>query len=188
MGTTERQLVLDATNTTISFEVRWFGVYPIRGRFTRVHGVLELDDECITRASVRLDVEAASLSTGIALRDRHLRGPRFLFADLHPFISFRSTAVQRENGSVLVDGTLSLRGREASIRSAWPIDGGAGASSSIDIAGAFSLSRREFAVGVPKGLAGINPLFLAIADSVRIDVRMRVPAARIVPVLSAAAR
>jgi hypothetical protein len=41
---------------------------------------------------------------------------------------------------------------------------------------------------MPSGHAGYNPLFLAIADRVRIDVRMRVPAARIVPVLSAAAR
>lgn len=188
MGTTERQLVLDATNTAISFEVRWFGVFPIRGRFTRVHGALALDDEGITHANVRLDVEAASLSTGIALRDRHLRGPRFLFADLHPFISFRSTAVQRENGSVLVDGTLSLRGSEASIRSAWPVDGAAGAASSIDIAGAFSLSRRQFSVGVPRGIAGLNPLLLAIADQVRIDVRLRVPAARLVPVLAAVPR
>jgi polyisoprenoid-binding protein YceI len=185
MGTTERQLVLDATNTTISFQARWFGVYPIRGHFTRVHGTLELDDECITHANVRLDVEAASLSTGIGLRDRHLRGPRFLFADLHPFISFRSTSVQRDNGSVVVGGLLALRGQEASIRSAWDVNGAANASSSIDIAGAFSLSRRQFSVGVPPGLAGMNPLFLAIADEVRIGVRMRVPAARIVPVLAA---
>ena len=185
MGTTVRQLVLDATNTTIAFEVRWFGVYPIRGHFTRVHGALELDDECITHAHVRLDVEAASLDTGIPLRDRHLRGPRFLFADLHPFISFRSNGVQRHNGSVVVDGTLSLRGREASIQSAWPVDPRGTWSPSIDIAGGFTVSRREFSVGVPQGLAGYNPLLLAIADEVRIDVHMRVPAERIVPVLGA---
>jgi polyisoprenoid-binding protein YceI len=188
MGTTERQLVLDATNTTITFEVRWFGVYPIRGRFARVHGVLDLDDSCLDRSHVRLDVEAASLDTGIALRDRHLRGPRFLFADLHPFISFRSTGVQRRNGCIVVEGTLSLRGRERAIQSSWPVHADERWPTSVDVAGAFTLSRRAFMVGMPSGLAGYNPLFLAIADEVRIAVTIRVPAGRLVPVLGAAAR
>ncbi|MCC6316750.1 MAG: YceI family protein [Gemmatimonadaceae bacterium] len=185
MDTSERHLVLDATNTTITFEVIWFGVFPVRGRFTRVHGALHLDPGCITRAQVSVDVEAASLDTGIALRDRHLRGPRFLFAELHPFISFRSTAIVRRGEDVVVDGTLALRGRETSVRSTWPI-GPRRAHALLDLEAEFTVSRRAGDVGFPSGIAGWNPLLRAIADAVRISVCLRVPAAPLVPVLAAA--
>ena len=183
MSTSERHLVLDATNTAITFEVRWFGVIPIRGTFARLHGVLELGEDSIARSTVRLDVEAGSVSTGIGLRDRHLRGPRFLFADLHPFVSFKSTAVRQEHGRLVVDGTLSLRGRETVISTTCPLDEVGEGHGSVDMSGAFVIPRRPFDIGVPPGLAGLNPLFHAIAGHVTIHVRLRVPVARLRPAL-----
>lgn len=183
MNSNERHLLLDSRNTSISFEVPWFGVWTVRGTFGRLHGALELGEERLEQSSVRLDVEAASVDTGIKLRDRHLRGARFLHADLHPFISFKSTAVCQTRGQIAVEGVLSLRGTEVAVRSTCPLDDMGGDTETLRLCGGFSVSRHQCKIGVPNGLAGLNPTFPAIADSVRISVQIRVPAARFRPVL-----
>lgn len=187
MSTSERHLVLDSTNTVITATVRWFGVVPVTVAFPRLHGGLELGEECLTRSSLRVDVEAGSASTGIGLRDRHLRGARFLFADLHPFVSFRSASARREGGQLIVVGTLSLRGHEAIVAATCPVDDLSTGGTTVDLCGAFTISRAQFDVGRPRGLAGRNPLFLAIADAVDVRVRIRVPVAAVRPALPVAA-
>lgn len=183
MNSSERHLLLDASNTSITFEVLWFGVWTVRGTFGRLHGVLEFGEERVEQSRARLDVEAASIDTGIALRDRHLRRARFLHADLHPFISFKSTAVTRTRGQLTVEGALSLRGTEVAVHSTCPLDDIGDGAETLRLCGQFSVSRHQCNIGASNGLAGLNPMLSAIADSVRISVQIRVPAARFRPVL-----
>lgn len=183
MDANGHHLVLDAANTVITFEVRWFGVIPVRGTFRRLHGTLEFENHEVTSARVRIDVDAASVRTGLGLRDLHLRGPRFLHSDLHPYISFKSTAVRREAGRLVVDGVLSLRGVEVPVHSVCPLDGADGPGTTVELCGQLALSRRQFGIGVARGAAAGDPfyfatapLFLAIADTVRVSVRVALKA------------
>lgn len=187
MSHSERHVLFDGANLTIGFSVRWFGVLPVRGTFGRVHGGIELHDEGICCSIVRVDVEASSVRTGIGLRDRHLRGPRFLFADLHPFLSFRSTLVEREVDRLVVQGVLSARGYETPMRVEFPL-GDVSLDRATKLATSFVVSRRACDVGVPKGIAALNPMFAAIADDVRIDVRFTLPAGVLRPTAATASR
>ncbi|MGQ0648799.1 MAG: YceI family protein [Gemmatimonadaceae bacterium] len=182
---TSPHLDLDAGNTRVTFDVRWFGFFPVRGWFRRLHGALEFGEAGISFPRLRVDVDAASVATGLALRDRHLRAPRFLHSDLHPYISFQSRGVRREGGLFVVDGTLSLRGIEAPVRSTCPIDEIGDGQRSLELCGNIVVSRRQFGIGVPRGLGALNPLFPAISDDVHVNVRLTVPAARLLPVLRA---
>ena len=87
---------LGVSNASVSFRVRWFGVVTVSGRFDAITGTLlvgnDEDDLAVT-----VDVSSASVKTGIALRDRHLRGRRFLgrrTASGHP-VRQRSRAAPR---------------------------------------------------------------------------------------------
>ena len=46
-------------------------------------------------SEIELTIDAASIDTGIATRDEHLRSPDFFFVALHPQMRFRSTRVTR---------------------------------------------------------------------------------------------
>lgn len=55
-------------------------------------------------------VDAASVATGNARRDRHLRSPDFLAASEHPYVRFASAAARLDGDSLMVRGQLSARG------------------------------------------------------------------------------
>lgn len=181
----DRAIRLTAANTRISFAVRWLGVLVVRGRFAGVEGLLRIPDGCVEAAVLSLDVETASLRTGIALRDRHLKGPRFLDAERHPLIAFRSTRVERPNSVLVVAGRLALHGRERELSAICPLDyaRGTGMESVVRIGAAFRVRRSLYDIGVARGVRAWNPLLRAIGDEVSIHAEVLVPASQLLPAL-----
>ena len=177
---------LDAGNLSVTFAVRWLGALTVRGRFTKATGTVRIPDGCLEQAVVAIDVDAASLETGISLRNRHLRGPQFLDTARHPKITFRSTKVHRPNGVLIVSGTLSLCGLERQVRARCPIDHaegvGAGASQ-VRVSGRFTVPRRPHGIGVARGIDRLNPLLYAIGRDVVIRADVLVPASELLPAL-----
>lgn len=173
---TANAVILDGSNTRVSFHVRWFGLVSVRGVFTQLRGGLQVGDGGLSSAQLTLEVEAASVRTGITLRDRHLRAERFLNADLHPVMRFVCRRATFDGPRAIVDGELSLRGISSSVRCQCTLGGVHGLDGTAALSGTATISRKHFGVGVPPGLAGLNPMFLAIADDVRVDVSMQVPA------------
>jgi polyisoprenoid-binding protein YceI len=86
------------------------------GRFHRFGGDVVVDPQDPTTAQVTLSVEAASIDTGIARRDRHLRSEDFFHVERFPTIAFESVRVEPAGrveaaGQRLnVVGRLTLRG------------------------------------------------------------------------------
>lgn len=180
-----RAIRLTAANTTVTFDVRWVWFLHVRGRFGEIEGVLRVPDGCVEDADVSIDVAAASLRTGVALRDRHLRGHRFLDADRYPRITFRSTRIARPNGSLEITGVLTLRGveREVSVRCPLQYADGEGLQSLVRLSATFAVPRLSHGVGVARGLRGLNPLLRAIGDRVLVRAEVVVPASQLLPAL-----
>lgn len=178
-----RVLKLDPSNMNVTFEVGWIGAAKVHGRFTDLRGTLRFPDEEIEHAALTVDVAARSISTGIALRDRHLRGPDFLDVAHSPFISFRSDIVTCEDGTVVVDGVLSLRGIERRVAVRCPLCPAdcRVSHSTFSLGADLIVPRREHWVGVGHGLGTLNPLFVIIGSDVHIRVELVVPATHWVP-------
>jgi polyisoprenoid-binding protein YceI len=178
-------VTLDARNTSVEFAVRWWGALTVRGRFDRLSGELIIPNGDISTASLRLDVEADSVHTGIGLRDHHLRGPQFLDAERYPRISFTSTRIERVNGAISVAGHLSLRGAERVVVAECPIGyaEGEGIGSTVSLWTEFNVPRLPHGVGSAEGLHKLNPLLRAISDEVHVSIRLLVPASRLLPAL-----
>src|SRR5690606_16701542 len=81
----------------------------VRGRITDVSGTIVVGED--PEASlVDAVLSVASLDTGNAQRDRHLRSADFFDVDTYPQMTFRSTSVQRGAKDVwLVVGNLTIR-------------------------------------------------------------------------------
>ncbi|MFA7296669.1 MAG: YceI family protein [Dehalococcoidia bacterium] len=104
---------LDPNHTEVGFEVRHMMVSKVRGRFTDVAADIHLDEAEPANSRVEATIAAASVTTGAADRDGHLRSADFFDAEQYPNITFRSTSVQPSGkGGFKVAGTLAIRGVE----------------------------------------------------------------------------
>ena len=100
----------DRTRTTVEFEVKHlWGLHTVRGRFRNFDGAYSVSPG---GTEIELTIDVASIDTGVARRDEHLRSPDFFFVALHPVARFRSTHVTGlGNGDVHVSGELEAAGR-----------------------------------------------------------------------------
>lgn len=175
---------LDARAVHVTF-VASLGPWHVRGTFHEVDGELVIPDADIQRASLRIDVRAESIDTGLAMRDRHLRGGSFLDVARHPRITFESTRVTRANGHLLVAGCLTLRGIPRDVVARCPLArmGGNGLSGLLAIRAAIELPLHEHGVAIPRGRDRLNPIFLLIGDRVALSASLTIPADRLLPAL-----
>jgi polyisoprenoid-binding protein YceI len=110
MSENTRTWNIDVTHSAIHFWVRHMVIAKVHGRFARWSGALELDPQDLSRSSVEVHVDAASIDTQVADRDAHLRSPDFLDVATHPELVFRSRKVERAGDGYRVIGDLTLHG------------------------------------------------------------------------------
>lgn len=100
---------IDGTHTTVGFVARHLMFTKVRGAFKSFSGNIEVA-EPIENSSVSVEIDAASIDTGTADRDGHLRSGDFLDVENHPKVSFASTGVRRDGQQFKVDGELTMVG------------------------------------------------------------------------------
>ena len=81
-------------HTAAEFCSRHMMITWVRGAFKNVQGTLEFDPNNPQDSSVEATIYAASIWTGDADRDAHLRSPDFLDAEAHPNITFKGDQVE----------------------------------------------------------------------------------------------
>jgi polyisoprenoid-binding protein YceI len=101
---------VDSRHTFPSFEINHLGFSIQRGRFNHTSGKVTLDPESAT-GNIQIAIDTASISTGLAELEEHLRGKDFLDAGRYPKIIFTSDKLSfNKDKLVAVDGNLSLHG------------------------------------------------------------------------------
>ena len=111
----------DPSRTTVEFEVQHlWGLHAVRGRFRSFDGTYVVGPG---GSEIELRVDAGSVDTGCAARDRHLRSADFFGAEEHPQLRYTSTRVTGlGSGRAHVSGELEAAGKrvplafEASVR------------------------------------------------------------------------
>ncbi|WP_329462840.1 YceI family protein [Streptomyces sp. NBC_01431] len=102
---------IDPSHSSIGFTVRHAMVTNVRGSFADHEGTLTLDGANPAASAASIDVRIASVDTGIADRDDHLRGADFFDAEQFPLMSFRSTEAQELGGDKYrMVGDLTIKG------------------------------------------------------------------------------
>ncbi|MFI5978706.1 YceI family protein [Streptomyces sp. NPDC051452] len=102
---------IDPAHSTIGFVARHAMVTNVKGGFHDFTGTLHLDGANPAASTATLDIEMASIDTGNADRDGHLKSADFFKIDEFPKMTFRSTKVEALGGDdYRVTGDLSLLG------------------------------------------------------------------------------
>jgi polyisoprenoid-binding protein YceI len=105
------QWQIDTSHSSVTAAVKHMMLTTVRGGFSGATGVIDFDPAKPEAGAVELRIPAASVNTGDAKRDGHLRSADFLDAQTHPEIVFKSTKVTpKGKNSFVVDGDLTIRG------------------------------------------------------------------------------
>ena len=109
-ATAATSYTVDPRHTFPSFEINHLGFSIQRGRFNQTSGKVLLDPESAT-GYILISIETASISTGLAELEKHLRGKEFLDAERYPQIKFISDKLRfNKDQLVAADGILTLHG------------------------------------------------------------------------------
>jgi polyisoprenoid-binding protein YceI len=102
---------VDPIHSSVGFKIKHMMIATVRGQFTEFAGTIEAaaDDPANSHASG--SVKVASIDTGNADRDAHLRSPDFFDVERCPEITFESTRIRHiEGGSFALTGNLTIKG------------------------------------------------------------------------------
>ena len=106
---------IDTNHSQVNFEIRHMGVSTVRGSLSGVTGTVVWDEKDPSKSSVEATIDATTVSTNNANRDKDLRSASFFNVEKFPTLTFKSTSVTRSNGKLQVVGDLTLTGVTKSV-------------------------------------------------------------------------
>ena len=162
-----RAYSVDKAHSEINF-VASARLLDAHGYFGAWQADVQLDSAALERSTVRLTIDAASVTTRNDRRDAHLKSPDFFDVAKYPTITFTSKSVARTSATTgLITGDLSMHGVTRSLQVPVTVrffEGGRGR-----FAGTFAVKRNDFGVA---GQSRMNP----IEDEVAVQFNMTVAA------------
>ena len=161
---------LDASHTEIGFTVRHL-MSKVRGTFEAFEGTIVSADD-ITASTVTVSVDLASVNTGTADRDAHLRSGDFFNAEENPKMTFTSTGVVAKGGNdFVVTGDLTIKGVTKSVELATELLGEGGdpwGGTRVGLEATTTISRKEFGIDFNIPVEGADKLM--IGDKITISI------------------
>jgi polyisoprenoid-binding protein YceI len=101
--------LLDAAHKRVGFVVRHLMVSKVRGQFAEATATITIAENPL-ESSVTAEIQTASVHTGQADRDNHLRTGDFFEAEKYPTMEYRSTGIKSWDGNEFVlTGELTIK-------------------------------------------------------------------------------
>jgi polyisoprenoid-binding protein YceI len=102
---------LDPAHSSAQFSVRHLAISTVRGAFSKVTGTVVLDESDITKSTVNVSIDVATVDTREPDRDKDLRSDHFFDVAKYPAITFKSKKVEQVSpGKLKVTGDLTMHG------------------------------------------------------------------------------
>jgi polyisoprenoid-binding protein YceI len=101
---------VDPVHAHVGFVGRHFGLSRVRGRFTGVDGAVHIAED-IADSAIEVTIDMATVDSGSADRDEHLRSADLFDVERYPTARFRSTRVDVAGSVGKVTGDLTIKGR-----------------------------------------------------------------------------
>ena len=120
---------IDPAHTRLGFSARHAMVTTVRGQFQDFAGTAHIDTANPAASSVALTIQTASIDTGVADRDGHLKSGDFFDAEANPEITFVSTKVERDGDDWTITGDLTIKGVSKPVTIGFESTGSAGTRS-----------------------------------------------------------
>ncbi len=107
---------VDPAHSSVGFVAKHLVVAKVRGKFHKYDAKIVLDDQDISKSTVEVDIDIASIDTDNARRDGHLKSDDFFNAQKFPKMRFVSKSVrQQKDGRLVVVGDLTIRDKTKAV-------------------------------------------------------------------------
>jgi polyisoprenoid-binding protein YceI len=151
VSTPPRQYPIDNNHSTIGFSVSIMdGLSKVSGKFTDFTVTLTNDERDITKSSVSVVIKTASIDTGIAARDNHLRTADFFDVAKYPEITFQSSRIEKHEKQFIAVGAFTMHGVSKEIALPFAIGGSqknpANNKMNLGYSARITLNRRDFGI------------------------------------------
>lgn len=102
---------IDSSHSSIHFSVRHLMIAKVRGQFSKWTGTLQVPEGDFRKAGLTVTIDAASIDTGVADRDAHLRSADFFDVEKYPEVTFKAVDSERDgSGRFELQGLLTIKG------------------------------------------------------------------------------
>jgi len=101
---------VDLEHSTVEFRVAHMVISRTTGRFTDYTGFIEMDPDTMKVKNLEAIIQTASVNTGHAKRDAHLRGPDFFNVEKYPTMTYKLKTYRKEGEDYVAIGDLTLLG------------------------------------------------------------------------------
>ena len=143
--------IIDSDHSCAAFAIRHMALAHVRGQFSNLKGVIHFDASDRPRTLVEIEIDVASVNTGIKKRDEHLLTGDFFDQAKYPTITFKSTKIDFFNSNrCRVSGNLTMHGttRQVTIEGecAGPRKNPYGDETTIGFSGSTIVNREDFGI------------------------------------------
>ena len=116
--TNQTKWSIDQTHSAIDFKVKHLMISNVKGAFKLFDASIYTTLKDFTTAEIDLWIDVASVTTGDAKRDEHLRGADFFDVQKHKQITFTSSTIGKsdKDGNRELWGELTMKGIKKNIK------------------------------------------------------------------------
>jgi polyisoprenoid-binding protein YceI len=130
--------------STVSFKVKNFGFYT-GGTFSGLQGSIRFDRSNLASSGFDVTIDAASVNTGVGMRDDHLKDDMYFDVKQYPRIRFVSTSVRPGRGNAFeVTGKLSIKDKTHDLNFPFTVTQ---SNNGYVFNGEFRISRKDYDLG-----------------------------------------
>ncbi len=103
--------VIDPSHSEIAFKVKHLMISNVKGQFSEFSGQILTDNDDFSTSDISFSINPASISTGVADRDGHLKSADFFDVDNFKEITFLSGKLTKAaNDEFQLSGNLVIKG------------------------------------------------------------------------------
>jgi polyisoprenoid-binding protein YceI len=167
---------IDRAHSRIGFATKHYGVATVRGHFNQFDGHIVLDPDDITKSTVRVTINTASIDTDNQRRDADLRGDGFFNTDQFPTIVFDGRRVERDGEQLVMVGDLTMRDVTREIRIPFELNGpvALGGRMRLGAEARVTINRKDYGLTWNRIVEGVN----VVADDVVLELAIEAATAR----------
>ena len=137
-----QNLVVDSSS--VNFRIRNAGIQ-VNGSFSGMEAKLDFNPRQLTNSRITASVDAATIETGIRIRNNHLRRKDYFYVDSFPRINMESVRFQQKGeGQFIGDFILHLKGSEGKVTVPFTFQH---KGNIVIFKGNFDINRKDYDIG-----------------------------------------
>jgi polyisoprenoid-binding protein YceI len=166
------EYTIDPVHTFSEFSIRHLVISNVKGTIPDISGTILYDAEDITKSSVDVTLQVASINTHVEKRDDDLRSPEFFDVEKFPVITFKSTRVEKTSSGLMISGILTIRDIAHEVEFPFELSGpitDPWGNSRLGVQAKLTINRQDYGLTYNQVLESIG---LAVGNDVNIELNV----------------